>query len=109
MLQGASHGRRFLFQLCAVEAHERELFQVVLAIPEEWMTFSALLQIMRRITWSCNHARYGVWPVQGASGENLVGNAGRKAGRPLTMRPRFQVTQIRGDSRPGVPSYAWVE
>ena len=71
---------------------------LITAIPEERMTSSTLVQIMRRITWSCNHAWYGLWPSQGVSGENLVGKAALKAGQPLTSQcHRFQVTEVRGD------------
>ena len=71
---------------------------LIFAIPEERLTSPALLAFLRRIAWSCNHAFSGKFPVLGVQGEQLTGEARRKAGLPLTpANDRFQVTEYRGD------------
>ena len=71
---------------------------VILTIPEERLTTESIRSILRRITWSCNHAFNGFFPTEGHLGQNLDGKALKKAGLPLTSRNlRFQVVELRGD------------
>ena len=71
---------------------------LVFTMPEERATATTLSTVMRRITWSCNHAWYGFFPSQGFQGERLSRKATKRAGQPLTSKGhRFQITEIRGD------------
>ena len=71
---------------------------LVFAIAEERLTSETLPAVLRRMTWSANHAFYGYFPKEGHLGENLAGAALRKAGQPLTSSGfKFQVTELRGD------------
>lgn len=71
---------------------------LVLAIEEERLTTETIPAILRRVVWSLNHAFCGFYPEEGHLGQNLEGDALRKAGQPLTrQRVRFQCTELRGD------------
>ena len=68
---------------------------LVLAIPESRLTGETIQAILRRITWSCNHAFFGRWPKTDHVGA-LIG--GHLAGKSLTPgNLKFQVTELRGD------------
>ena len=71
---------------------------LVFAIEEERMTSGTLNAFLRRVAWSCTHAFHGRFPEKGPNGEDLVGPAAEKAGRPLTSgHDRFFVSEHRGD------------
>ena len=71
---------------------------LVFTIPEERCTASTLTAAFRRITWSCNHAYWGMFPTGGPFGESLSGKGDQMQGQPLTKKGfQFQVTEIRGD------------
>ena len=71
---------------------------LVMTIEEERLTTETIPAILRRVVWSLNHAFFGFYPEEGHLGQNLEGDALRKAGQPLTrQRFRFQCTELRGD------------
>lgn len=71
---------------------------LVFTMPEERATATTLSVALRRITWSCNHAWFGIFPSRDFQGQNLSRKAAKRAGQPLTSKGhRFQVTEIRGD------------
>eukprot|EP00435_Cladocopium_sp_Y103_P028115 s1292_g7.t1 len=71
---------------------------LIFSIPEERLTSETIPAVLRRITWSANHAFYGYFPKEGHLGQNLSGPALRKAGKALTSQfLRFQVSELRGD------------
>lgn len=71
---------------------------LLFAIPEERMTSKTLPAFLRRITWSCNHAWYGVHPTTEPNGKPLQGKSAALAGQSLTNNhDRFQVTEHRSD------------
>ena len=71
---------------------------LICAIPESRMTAETQNCILRRVTWSANHAYYGYFPTTGHLGQPLLGNAAASAGKPLTEQGyKFQVTELRGD------------
>ena len=71
---------------------------LIFAIAEERLTSATIPTILRRMTWSANHAFFGRFPTEGHLGQNLSGAALKKAGQALTSRSlKFQVTELRGD------------
>ena len=71
---------------------------LVCAIPESRLTNETINGILRRVTWSANHAFYARFPTTDPLGQPLRGNAARMAGKPLTDQGyKFQVTELRGD------------
>ena len=71
---------------------------LVCNIPEERLTSATIPALLRRITWSLNHAFYGYFPREGHLGESLEGKALKTAGGLLTTAGyRFQVVELRGD------------
>ena len=81
---------------------------LICAIPESRMTAETNNSIMRRITWSANHAFFGCFPTTGHLGQPLDGHAAKAAGLPLTDEQfRFQVTELRGDWSFHKKIWAW--
>lgn len=71
---------------------------LICAIPEERLTSETIPTILRRITWSANHAYYGFFPRTDHMGHNLEGIAKKREGKALTRQNlKFQVTELRGD------------
>lgn len=73
---------------------------LILAIEESRLTSETIPAILRRITWSANHAFFGFFPKEGHLGQNLSPSDSdwKRAGQPLTSKGlRFQVTELRGD------------
>ena len=71
---------------------------LIFAIAEERLTSATIPTILRRMTWSANHAFFGRFPTEGHLGQNLSGAALKKAGQAWTSRSlKFQVTELRGD------------
>lgn len=71
---------------------------LVCAIPEERLTSETIPTILRRITWSANHAYFGYFPRTDHLGQDLTGSAKERGGKALTSQNlKFQVTELRGD------------
>lgn len=71
---------------------------LICAIAEERLTSETIPSLLRRITWSCNHAFHGRHPLCGQFGQVLVGKAAGLAGKQLTSNfLKFRVAELRGD------------
>lgn len=71
---------------------------LICCIPESRVTSETVPALLRRITWSANHAFYGFYPEVGHLGQELPPQALKRAGLPLTSKGlKFQVCELRGD------------
>ena len=71
---------------------------LLFAIPEKNLYMHHTLDaVFRRIVWSLNVLREGLFPTCGPAGEPLSRKQAARAGQPICRGLRFTITELRGD------------